>query len=89
VISTVLVCFGLVAGADGLKPISWNVWAGNIEREGKGANPYRGLEERAGFLDIRVYQGNAFLLSQVADTLQAKRTEFADWVRGSGTVSKS
>jgi membrane magnesium transporter 1 len=55
VISTVLVCLGLVAGADRLKPISWNVWAGNIEREGGGANPYRGLEARAGFLDIRVY----------------------------------
>jgi membrane magnesium transporter 1 len=55
VVSTVLVCFGLVAGADRLKPISWNIWAGNIEREGGGANPYRGLEERAGFLDIRVH----------------------------------
>jgi hypothetical protein len=52
------VCFGLVAGADRMKPISWNVWAGNIEREGGGANPYRGLEERAGFLDIRVNGAN-------------------------------
>jgi hypothetical protein len=41
-----------------MKPISWNVWAGNIEREGGGANPYRGLEERAGFLDIRVNGAN-------------------------------
>ena len=59
VVSTVLVCFGLVGGADRLRPIKWSVWAGNIEREGGGANPYRGLEERAGFLDIRVCGRNA------------------------------
>jgi len=53
VTSIFLVCLGLVTGADRLKPISWNVWAGNIEREGGGASPYKGLEERAGFLDIR------------------------------------
>lgn len=60
IVSTVLVCLGLVAGAERLKPISWNVWAGNIEREGGGANPYRGLEERAGFLDIRVMPSGMF-----------------------------
>ena len=49
-----LLCLGLVAGAERLKPISWNVWAGNIEKEGGGGNPFLGLEERAGFLDIRV-----------------------------------
>lgn len=59
VVSTVLLCLGLVAGVDRLQPISWNVWAGNIEKEGGGANPYRGLEERAGFLDIRVCGTNA------------------------------
>lgn len=58
-VSTALVCLGLVGGADRLRPINWNVWAGNIEREGGGANPYRGLEERAGFLDIRVCGRNA------------------------------
>lgn len=50
----VLVSLGLVAGAERLKPISWSKWAGNIEREGGGANPFLGLEERAGFVDIRV-----------------------------------
>ena len=57
VVSIVLLCLGLVAGADRLQPISWNVWAGNIEREGGGANPYKGMEERAGFVDIRVREG--------------------------------
>jgi len=53
VVSIMLLCLGLVAGAERLKPISWNVWAGNIEKEGGGGNPFLGLEERAGFLDIR------------------------------------
>jgi len=47
-------CLGLVLGSDSLKPISWSAWAGKIEKEGGGANPYRGLEERVGFMDIRV-----------------------------------
>ena len=54
---------GLVLGAEELKPISWRVWAGRIEREkevgregkgGVGGNPFQGLEERVGFMDIRV-----------------------------------
>jgi membrane magnesium transporter 1 len=49
-----LICFGLVTGADPLKPIDWNVWAGKIEKEGGARNPFRGLEERMGFLDIMV-----------------------------------
>ncbi|ERF75164.1 hypothetical protein EPUS_06204 [Endocarpon pusillum Z07020] len=53
IVSVFLICFGLVAGADPLKPINWNVWAGNIEKEGGARNPFRGLEERAGFVDIR------------------------------------
>jgi membrane magnesium transporter 1 len=48
-----------VAGADPLKPINWNVWAGKIEREGGARNPFRGLEERAAFLDIRVGNSEA------------------------------
>jgi membrane magnesium transporter 1 len=54
VVSVFLICFGLVTGADPLKPIDWNVWAGKIEKEGGARNPFRGLEERVGFLDIRV-----------------------------------
>jgi membrane magnesium transporter 1 len=89
-ISTVLVCLGLVAGADRLKPISWNVWAGNIEREGGGANPYQGLEERAGFLDIRVCGAICQIFCDRTLTfLQAKRVEFANWVREQGSVPKS
>ena len=62
-VSIVLLCLGLVAGADRLKPISWNVWAGNIEREGGGGNPYKGLEERAGFSDIRVCEPQCWIKS--------------------------
>ncbi|KAL2221198.1 magnesium transporter [Thermoascus aurantiacus ATCC 26904] len=52
-VAVVLVSFGLVLGAERLKPISWSAWAGEIEREGGVRNPYRGLEERYGFWDIR------------------------------------
>jgi membrane magnesium transporter 1 len=51
-ISILLASFGLVLGSDPLKPVSWNVWAGKLESEG-GLNPFRGLEERVGFMDIR------------------------------------
>ncbi|KAL2003953.1 hypothetical protein VTN02DRAFT_1472 [Thermoascus thermophilus] len=52
-VALLLVSFGLVLGAERLKPISWSVWAGEIEKEGGARNPYRGLEERYGFWDIR------------------------------------
>jgi len=48
-----LACFGLVLGSEPLKPIAWNVWAGNIEKEGGAANPFRALEDRPNYLDIR------------------------------------
>jgi hypothetical protein len=40
-------------GAEQLQPIEWRVWAGKVEKEMKGG-PYMGLEERMGFVDIRV-----------------------------------
>ena len=48
------ICTGLVLGAEELKPVQWRVWAGKIEREGGDAGPFLGLEERVGFVDIRV-----------------------------------
>jgi hypothetical protein len=48
------VSIGLVLGAEKLMPITWSAWAGQIEREGGARNPYRGLEERVGFWDVRV-----------------------------------
>lgn len=56
-VALVIVSIGLVLGAEQLKPISWSVWAGEIEKEGGGRNPYRSLEERPGFMDIRVSNG--------------------------------
>lgn len=53
-VSLVLVSVGLVLGAPKLKPISWSQWAGEIEKEGGGRNPYRRLEERYNFWDVRV-----------------------------------
>ncbi|KAI4174767.1 MAG: hypothetical protein LQ343_002138 [Gyalolechia ehrenbergii] len=56
VVSVILICIGLVLGAEKLKPISWRVWAGQVERESGGAGPFQALEDRVGFMDIRVRQ---------------------------------
>ncbi|KAL3420741.1 transmembrane protein 32 [Phlyctema vagabunda] len=61
------ICLGLVLGTSELRPIQWRVWAGQIEREGEAGfrsgdgevekdyvgNPFRLLESRPGFVDIR------------------------------------
>ncbi|KAK1150113.1 hypothetical protein N8T08_000010 [Aspergillus melleus] len=52
-VSLVIVSVGLVLGAPKLKPVSWSEWAGQIEREGGARNPYRRLDERYGFWDVR------------------------------------
>ncbi|QKX55949.1 uncharacterized protein TRUGW13939_03048 [Talaromyces rugulosus] len=52
-VSVVLVSIGLVLGTEKLKPITHSAWAGQIEREGGGRNPYKNLDERAGFWDVR------------------------------------
>lgn len=58
---------GLVADTPKLRPIQWRVWAGKVEREGEQGflkssgevekdfvgNPFRVLEARPGFVDIR------------------------------------
>jgi membrane magnesium transporter 1 len=56
IIAVALSCLGLVLGSPSLKPISWSTWAGKIEKGDKeaGFNPFAGLEERVGFMDIRV-----------------------------------
>ena len=62
-VSLVLLCSAVVLSAPALQPIRWHTWAGQIERRGIGsvtdgkasiAMAYRGLEERSGFMDIRV-----------------------------------
>lgn len=66
-VATVIIVLGLVLGAPNLRPIQWRVWAGKIEREGEAGflngsgevekdymgNPFRILESRPGFVDIR------------------------------------
>ncbi|EON61365.1 hypothetical protein W97_00579 [Coniosporium apollinis CBS 100218] len=67
--SVFLVCAGLVLGSPALRPIQWSEWAGEVEqeegrqRQGRGkagmkegegvGNPFRMLEERPGFVDVR------------------------------------
>ncbi|KAL2873290.1 hypothetical protein SGCOL_011549 [Colletotrichum sp. CLE4] len=66
-VATLIVVLGMVLGAPNLRPIEWRVWAGKIEREGEMGfltgsgevekdyvgNPFRILESRPGFADIR------------------------------------
>ncbi|KAI1763422.1 membrane magnesium transporter-domain-containing protein [Hypoxylon sp. FL1150] len=66
-VATFVVCLGMVLGTSNLRPIQWRVWAGKIEREGEAGfassngevekdyvgNPFRLLESRPGFVDIR------------------------------------
>ncbi|KAK3695185.1 magnesium transporter [Podospora appendiculata] len=67
VVATLVILLGLVLGTRPLRPIQWRVWAGKIEREGEEGfvdnegevnkdyvgNPFRMLEARPGFVDIR------------------------------------
>ncbi|KAL9609330.1 MAG: hypothetical protein Q9167_005896 [Letrouitia subvulpina] len=53
VVSVLVICLGLVLGAEELRPVSWRVWAGKIQRETGKAGPFEGLEDRVGFMDIR------------------------------------
>ncbi|OLN92863.1 hypothetical protein CCHL11_08826 [Colletotrichum chlorophyti] len=66
-VATVIIVLGLVLGGPNYRPIQWSVWAGKIEREGEAGfltgggevekdyvgNPFRVLESRPGFVDIR------------------------------------
>ncbi|KAI3331790.1 magnesium transporter [Xylariaceae sp. AK1471] len=67
IVATFIICLGLVSETSQLRPIQWRVWAGKIEREGEAGfknssgevdkdyvgNPFRLLESRPGFVDIR------------------------------------
>ncbi|EEQ85145.2 uncharacterized protein BDCG_08414 [Blastomyces dermatitidis ER-3] len=53
-VAIIFVTLGLVLGSEKLRPISWSVWAGEIEKEGGARNPFRGFEDRIGFWDVRV-----------------------------------
>ena len=93
-------------GAEELKPIKWRVWGGKVERESGGGGPFQGLEERLGFVDIRVshlWHAEEYFRSCghyrpvtrwlyemliLCVTQQAKRKEFADWIRNQGADNK-
>ena len=67
IVALLTTCLGLVVGTPALRPIQWRVWAGKIEREGEEGfmnaegevdkdyvgNPFRMLQTRPGFVDIR------------------------------------
>ena len=51
--SVLLICIGLVMITPNLQPIIFRVWAGEEEKITTGG-VYRGLEERPGFIDVRL-----------------------------------
>ena len=53
-------------GSQDLKPISWSTWAGKIEKDGD-VNPFASLENRVGFMDIRVRVDWIALMIEDAD----------------------
>ena len=69
IVATLVTIAGLVLSTGSLRPIRWREWAGKIEREGEDGfrkdggtgeverdfvgNPFRFLETRPGFVDIR------------------------------------
>ncbi|KAJ1333024.1 Membrane magnesium transporter [Microdochium nivale] len=80
IVATLVISLGLVLGTSTLRPVQWRVWAGQIEREGEAGfrnssgevdktyigNPYRLLESRPGFVDIRKQR------KEFADWVKAK-----------------
>ena len=69
-----MICVGLVIGAEELKPITWRVWAGQVERDSGGGGPFQGLEDRLGFMDIRVCHPTSCVDSYLRRTPESKAT---------------
>ncbi|KAF2842183.1 hypothetical protein M501DRAFT_396386 [Patellaria atrata CBS 101060] len=81
--SVLLISTGIVLGSSSLRPIQWSKWAGQLEREervkksvkeireGTG-NPYRILEERPGFVDVRGKRKEFMEWVRKGDDLAAK-----------------
>ncbi|KZZ95059.1 Magnesium transporter [Ascosphaera apis ARSEF 7405] len=61
---------GLVLGSEKLKPITWSVWAGNIEEKGGHDNPFRAYEDGLGFWDVRTKRKEFADWVRQKDTLQ-------------------
>ncbi len=86
VVGLLTTCLGLVLGASTLRPIQWREWAGLVEREGEDGfrdadgevekdyigNPFRALETRPGFVDIRK-QRREFIELVKSGSLKQKR----------------
>lgn len=67
IVGLLFTVLGLVTEMPNLRPIQWRAWAGKVEREGEQGflksngeiekdfvgNPFRVLETRPGFVDIR------------------------------------
>lgn len=52
-VAVFVLCLGIVGSSMALKPIEWRKWAGEVEKSARAENPFRILEERTGFWDVR------------------------------------
>jgi len=84
--ATLIICLSFVSGSPQLRPIRWRVWAGKLEREGPRGfigsidsgnqpsfvgNPFRMLETRPGFVDIRHQRKDFFQWAKAESSISA------------------
>ncbi|KAI9752474.1 MAG: hypothetical protein M1815_000494 [Lichina confinis] len=88
-VSVLIICIGLVLGSPALRPISWRVWAGSLENKTrKNGQRADGVDDAAG--KAPMFNPFATLDSRVGFwDIRAKRKEFDDWARQSGTTGKT
>ncbi|KAI5300153.1 hypothetical protein KEM56_002684, partial [Ascosphaera pollenicola] len=68
--AVIFVTVGLVLGSEKLRPITWSVWAGDIEEKGGHDNPFRAYEDGLGFWDVRAKRKEFADWVRQADSLQ-------------------
>lgn len=87
IVAAFLICLGFVTGAEALQPIRWRIWAEKVKKEGEregGVGAIEGLEDRAGFVDIRV-SSNSSIFHRTVYTLYSQgelhlRYPFSDFL---------
>jgi len=80
-LSTTLLCVGVVMGSPTLRPIQWSTWASEADKDERRKKGERAFEGEAGGV-----VGNPFRWVEDGERrgfwdIRGKRKEFADWVR--------
>jgi membrane magnesium transporter 1 len=75
IVSVGLLCLAIVLGAEELKPISWRVWAGKVEKD-KESKKEIGKTQEDGYLWLEPGKRKGFV------DIRQHRKEFASWAKG-------